>query len=215
MDRRTMVLGLALAAAPALARAADKPPVKLSKAFPYLDKYLDIPPAQRNRFALAYYIRLDGKPAPGIKAFIIEADGRRSELPIDAKGRVTRLPTAAQLATASFQAQVPADAKIGVNLQLEPSLPPASEFNVRDLEQAVAQANAGMARAAGLIAMALPKLTGIGFMGAGSGRARLGDGREVALPIDAGDPFYSAKAVQGAVAVLLAHAPARLTFKSK
>lgn len=215
MDRRTALLGLALAAAPALAQAADKQPLKLSKAFAYLDKYLDIPPAQRNRFTLAYYLRLDGRPAPGLRAFIVEADGQRSQIPIDAAGRVTRLPTRAQLATASFQIQVPAEAKIGVNLQLEPSLPPASEFNVRDLEQAVAQANAGMAKAAGLIAMALPKLTGIGFVGAGSGRARLGDGREVALPVDAGDPFYSAKLVRGAVAVLLAHAPARLTFTSK
>lgn len=215
MDRRAVMLGLALAAAPALAQAKDKAPVKLSKAFAYLDKYLDIPPAQRNRFVMAYYLRLDGKPAPGLQAFIVEADGRRSQIPIDATGRVTRLPTLAQLATASFQAQVPAEAKVGMNLQLEPSLPPASEFNVRDLEQAIAQANAGMAKAAGLIAVALPKLTGIGFVGAGSGRARLGDGREVALPLDAGDPFYSARLVQGAVAVLLTHAPARLTFKNK
>ena len=90
-----------------------------------------------------------------------------------------RLPTAAQLASADFVADVP-DTKLGVRLELEPTAAPALEFNPRELDQAIAQANAGMSKAAGLISFALPKLTGVTFPGAGSGKARLGDGRELA-----------------------------------
>lgn len=216
MRRRGVLLGIVAAAmAPTMALAAGKPPVKLAKVFGYLDKYLAIPPAQRNRFVLAYYIQMNGKPAAGLKAFIVEPDGKRAPIVLGADGKVLRLPTAAQLATADFVADVPADTKLGVRLELEPTAAPAQEFNPRELEQAIVQANAGMSKAAGLISFALPKLTGVTFPGAGSGKARLGDGREVALPVAEGAPFYDAKLIKGAVAILLAHAPARLAFKDK
>ena len=216
MDTRALVLGLVAAAlAPAVARAAGKPPVKLSKVFGYLDKYLAIPPAQRNRFVLAYYVQMNGKPATGLKAVIVEPDGRRTPLALGPDGKVLHLPNAAQLAAADFVAEVPAEAKLGVRLELEPSMPPALDYSPRDLEQAIAQANAGMSKAAGVIRFALPKLTGVTFQGAGSGRARLADGREVALPMAEGAPFYDPERVKGAVAVNLARAPLRLAFKDK
>lgn len=216
MDRRALVLGLAAAAAmPAAGRAEAKPPVKLSKVFGYLDKYLAIPPAQRNRFVLAYYVQMNGKPAAGLRAFIVEPDGRRSPLALGPDGRVTQLPTAAQLAKADFVADVPPQTKLGVRLELEPSASPALSYNPRDLEQAIVQANAGMSQAAGLIRFALPKLTGVTFAGAGSGKARLADGHELALPLAEGAPFYDPQRVKGAVALVLARAPSRLAFKDK
>ncbi len=216
MDRRVLVLGLAATAlAPQAARAAGKPPVKLSKVFGYLDKYLAIPPAQRNRFVLAYYVQMNGKPAAGLKAAIVEPDGRRTPLMLGPDGKVLRLPTAAQLAAADFVADVPPEAKLGVRLELEPSMPPALDYSPRELDQAIAQANAGMSKAAGVIRFALPKLTGVTFAGAGSGRARLADGREMTLPMADNAPFYDPERVKGAVAVTLAHPPARLAFKDK
>lgn len=216
MDRRAvMAAGLALAAAPAVARAEGKPPIRLSKVFGFLDKYLAIPPAERNRFVLAYTFMLDGKPAPGLKAAIVEADGRRTPLQIGSDGRALRLPTAAQLASASFAADAPAGAKLGVKLDLEPLLTPAQEFPVRELDLALAQANAGMAKAGGLVAFALPKLTGVSFLGSGSGRARLAVGGELPLPVAEGAPFYDKKLVKGAAVILLARVPARLAFRSK
>lgn len=213
MDRRGVMFGLALAATPALAWSQTKPPVKLSKVFGFLDKYLAIPPGQRNRFVLAYTFMIDGKPAGGLKAAILEADGRRSPLALAPDGRALRLPTAAQLATASFAAEVPAGTKLGVRLSLEPLIVPAQELAARDLELSLAQANAGMARAGGLIAFALPKLTGVSFPGAGSGKARLANGSEVALPVADGAPFYDPKALKGAAVILLARVPVRLAFK--
>jgi hypothetical protein len=220
MDRRALMLGLAVAAAPAmalpgLAWADSKPPIKLSKVFGFLDKYLAIPPADRNRFTLAYTFMVDGKPAGGLKAAIVEPDGRRTPLAFAPDGRALRLPNAAQLASASFAADVPPATKLGVRLSLEPLITPAQELPARDLELSLAQANAGMAKAGGLIAFALPKLTAVSFPGAGSGRARLANGAEIPLPVDEGAPFYDPKALKGAATILLAHVPARLAFKDK
>jgi hypothetical protein len=215
MDRRGLMLGLALAALPVLAWADPKPPVKLSKVFGFLDKYLAIPPAERNRFVLAYTFMVDGKPAGGLKAAIVEPDGRRTPLAFAPDGRALRLPNAAQLASASFAADVPAATKLGVRLSLEPLITPAQELAARDLEASLVQANAGMAKAGGLIAFALPKLTGVSFPGAGSGKARLGNGAEIALQVAEGAPFYDPKALKGATPILLARLPSRLAFKDK
>jgi len=214
MSRRGVIIGLTLALmAPGLALAADKLPVKLSKVFPYLDKYLAIPPDQRNHFALGYVIQVNGKPATGMNAAILEADGRRTPLPINAEGWVTKLPTAAQLASASFTADAPPNPDFGVHMRISPSLPPAQEYNPRDLELAVSQANAGMDKVAGMMRFAVPTLVGVSFLGAGSGKARLADGREAALPVAAGAPYYDPKLAPGATKILLAKAPTRLAFK--
>jgi hypothetical protein len=154
MDRRGLMLGLALAAMPALAMPAlawaqSKPPVKLSKVFGFLDKYLAIPPAERNRFVLAYTFMVDGKPGGGLNAAIVETDGRRTPLAFAPDGRALRLPNAAQLAGASFAADVPAATKLGVRLSLEPLITPARELPAHDLELSLAQANAAWPRPAG------------------------------------------------------------------
>jgi len=214
MGRRGVIIGLTLALlAPGLAQAEDKPPVKLTKVFPYLDKYLAIPPNQRDHFALGYVIQVDGKPAVGVNAAILEADGRRTPLAMNAEGAVTRLPTAAQLASASFTANAPPKADFGVHMRISPSLPPAQEYNPRDLELAVSQANAGMDKVAGMMRFAVPTLVGVSFPGAGSGKARLADGRETPLPLTAGAPFYDPKLAPGATKIVLAKAPTRLAFK--
>lgn len=220
MDRRGLMLGLALVALPATAVpnwawADAKPPIKLAKVFPFLDKYLALPPGERSRFVLAYSFMIDGKPATGLKAVIVEADGRRTPLAFTPDGRVARLPSAGQLASANLVVDAPATTKIGVRLDLEPLIAPAQELSARDLELALAQANAGMARAGGLIAFALPKLSGISFPGAGFGKARLANGAEVPLPVAQAGPFYDPKTFKGAVTILLAHVPTKLSFKDK
>jgi hypothetical protein len=215
MDRRGLMLGLALAAMPALAWAEPKPPIKLSKVFPFLDKYLALPPGERNRFVLSYTFMIDGKPATGLRAAIVEADGRRAPLAFAPDGHVQRLPNAAQLASANLVVDVPAATKMGVRLGLEPLIAPAQELSAHDLELSLAQANAGMAKAGGLIAFALPKLSGVSFPGAGSGKARLANGAEVPLPVAEGAPFYDPKAFKGAATIVLARVPARLAFKDK
>jgi hypothetical protein len=65
--RRDMILtAAALAVAPGAALAADdkkKPGPPLKKVFPYYDLYLSIPAAERSRLVMAYYLKVNGKPA--------------------------------------------------------------------------------------------------------------------------------------------------------
>ena len=216
MDRRGLILGLAvMGLAPSLAWAAEKPPVKLARIFPFLDKYLALPANQRDRFRLAYTFRINGQTAGAVKAEIIQADGRRAPFPIGPDGRPARLPTAAELQGASLALEVPAEAKMGVKLDLEPSPAPAKEMNPHDLAVAITQANASMAQAAGLMSFAVPKLTAVGFPGAGSGEAVLADGRKVALPVAEGAPYYAPAKLAGAQRLVFARAPTTLTFLDK
>src|SRR5260221_12987511 len=68
VDRR-MFLGatgaLAAMGVPMAANATPKEPVKLARAYPYLDAFLKLPAPRRNRFHLAYYLMQGGKPAAG------------------------------------------------------------------------------------------------------------------------------------------------------
>ena len=216
MDRRGLILGLAaVGVAPGVARAAEKPPVKFAKIFPFLDKYLALPANQRDRFRLAYTFRINGQAAGALKAEIVQPDGRRAPFPIGPDGRPGRMPTAAELQGASLALDVPAEAKLGVKLDLEPSLVPAKEMNAHDLAVAIVQANAGMAQAAGLMSFAVPKLTAVSFPGAGSGEAILADGRKVGLPVGEAGPYYAPAKVAAAQKLVFARTPTTLTFLDK
>jgi hypothetical protein len=216
MDRRGLILGLAAAGlAPARANAADKPPVKFAKIFPFLDKYLALPANQRDRFRLAYTFRMNGQAAGALKAEIIQADGRRAPFLIGPDGRPGRLPTAAELQGAFLALEAPADAKMGVKLDLEPSLAPAREMNAHDLAAAIVQANAGMAQAAGLMSFAVPKLTAVGLPGSGSGEAILADGKRASLPVGEGAPYYAPAKLPGAQKLVFARPPTTLAFLDK
>ena len=213
---QTLILSLALMALPLTqATAAEKPPVKLAKVFPYLEQYLSIPPADRNRFSMSYAFMMNGKPAAGLKAVIVEADGRRTPLIIGPTGRVTTLPNSNQLKSAQFIADVSAGAKMGVNLEMLPSMAVAKEISAREAELSIAQVNAGIAKAAGAMSFAAPKMTGLTFVGSGQGVARLANGKETPLPLDKGVPFYDPGVTKGAVTIVLAKTPTKLDFKSK
>ena len=214
MDRRHLLLGLALAAVPQLALAGTKPPVPLSKVFVFLDKYLALPTAERNRFGPVYAILVDDKPAPGLKAVILEADGRRTPLILGPDGRPKALPTLAQLQTAKLEVDVPATTKMGIRLSIVPLLPLTQDLSAKDLDLAIAQANRGVSSIAGPMRFAVPKLQGVGFVGAGSGTLRFADGKETPLRLSNGVPIYDPKLAKGAVAVVLARAPSKLEFKN-
>lgn len=213
---QTLMFSLAVIAMPfTSASAAEKAPVKLAKVFPYLEQYLTIPPAERNRFSMSYAFMMNGKPAAGLKAVIVEADGRRIPLTFGPTGRATTLPNAHQLKTAQFIADVSEGAKMGVSLEMLPSMAVAKEISAREAELSIAQVNAGIAKAAGAMSFAAPKMTGMTFVGAGQGVARLANGKETPLPLDKGAPFYDPAVTKGAVTIVLAKTPAKLDFKAK
>lgn len=215
--RRTTLLALALLTlAPAAAVADGGKSVPATKIFPFLEAFLKVPAAQRNRLKLSYGLRQDGKPVGGVKAMLVEAGGARTLLPIAADGRFERLPSLAQLqAKAMVTLDVPAESKFGVSLDLSPTLKPAQEYDARDLAAAVNEANAVIGKAAGPLALAIPDMTGIVFAKAEAGVAVLADGRTQALPLVAGAPVYRPVQFKTATRVRLSRTPAELGFDDK
>jgi hypothetical protein len=217
LDRRIFFSGLgvaALAALPGAALAAAKDPVKLAKAYPYLDAFLKLPAAQRSRFHPAYYLMVAGKPPVGLHFYIIDG-GQRSPLVIEPDGRLAHTPTLAQLqGSAQFWADVPAETKIGLRLEIQANLPPAVQLDCHELSLAITQAGDAVKSIAGPMAFAAPKITVAAFPGAVGGAALLPDNRRYPLAVGKFGPFYDPSKAPGATKVSLTHAPSRILLES-
>ena len=204
-----------------MARAAARPSAKADTLYPYLKMYLEAPPGQRDRFVLAYYVMRDRKPAPDVKAALIGANGARRPIAIAGDGRIQTLPSLAELhANIQVELDMPPSDKVGTNLEILATVPPAPRMDTRALELSMQQANAAIAAHAGVLAFAAPKLTCAYMVGAHSGQAVLANGRSTALPLRtgqyfAGVPYFDSAAMPDARAVVLDRAPLRVLLGGK
>lgn len=220
MKRRAALIGLfLLAAAPlalASAHADTGKTVLATKVFPFLEAMLKVPPAERDRIKVTYVLRRDGKPAGGVKATLVEASGARTLLPIDDQGRFERLPTLAQLqAKAQLVLEVPADAKFGTAMQLDPVLKPSAEYDARELVATVEESNSAIRKAAGAMALMAPQMTGLVFQKAESGVATFPNGSTKPLPVNAGTVVFRPDDFKGAARVRLAKTPTAVDYYDK
>lgn len=205
--RRSVLTGLAGLALATPAAAAGKL-VEAKKVFPYLDAWLKLAPGDRNRFRMAYFLKKDGRP---LTAPVWLIDGAtRLPVALRADGRVERLPTLAQLDRAKVQVDVDAGARIGVSMSLEPTMTVAAEMDARELAAALTQASAGMRKALGVLAMAMPKLEALQFLGVTSGEAEFADGRRAPLPVVKGVVTYNPTVMPGARTLRFPKAPGRM-----
>ena len=215
MNRWTAMLmagALIAAATPALAEKIGP----ASKAFPYLEKFLKVPPAERSKLRLSYGLSRDGKPLSNLKATLIEPAGARTPLPVDAAGAFERLPTLAQLESGSKLAlDLPEDAKIGSSLNFGTQIKPASEYEVAELAATVDQAGVVIGKVAGAAALLAPKMTGIVFSKAEGGVAIFADGRTQPLPEMQDSPYFRPDDFKGAVRVKLTKSPTKVGFYAK
>eukprot|EP01030_Chromulinospumella_sphaerica_P022597 gene22597-22583_t len=95
--RRAALTGLAALLPLSLAGEAfaKSKAIEIGKLFPFLDLYLGIPAADRTRFSLAYFYKVEaGGP---LTLTLVGADGSRTPLPLGPDGRVSRLPTLAEI----------------------------------------------------------------------------------------------------------------------
>jgi hypothetical protein len=190
--------------------------VPATKIFPFLEAMLKVPPAERARIKVTYALRQDGKPAKGVKATLVEAGGARSPLPIDGEGRFERVPSLAQLQSkAEVAFDTPAGTKFGIAMLLDPTLKPASEYDVRELDATVTESNAAIRKAAGAMALMAPQMTGLAFKGATSGQAIFPNGSTQPLPIDGGAVVYRLGQYKGATRVRLSKTPSAVDFYDK
>jgi len=179
-----------------------------SKAFPFAANYQRLPAADRSRFTAAYYFRVGGQPLTA-PAWIV-TDGQRVALPLDANGRAGRLPTLAELDHGKLEIAIDAQTKLSVNLTVEPAIAPAADLDAQELALAIAQAATGSKKAAGLLALALPRFDDVIFVGAGSGEIEFADGHKAPLPMVKGHPAYTPSAQPNARRIHLARTPLKL-----
>ena len=209
------LLASAAATAPGLALASVKS-LKLSKAFPFLDIYLGLAPAQHSRFNMVYYAYRDGHPAADTRMTIIQPNGSRVPVPVGPDGRVLRLPTLAELKSdAKLEIEAPAGSKFGMSPELHPNMEPSPHPDPAALIASLAQVNAVVASMTGLFSFAAPKMAVAYFYGAASGQAELANGHSVPLPISKAKflpatPFFEPAGLVGARGLALAKAPSRI-----
>jgi len=211
MHRRLfLAAALGAAAAPtALLAGAGKDPVKVEKAFPYLDRYLKLAAADHSHFTLVYYMSRDGKPAAGLKAWIIDG-ASRTPVSFGADGRALQLPTLAQYGSATIQFDVPADAQLKPHMEMHALVPSAAQVDATALQTSITQANAAVRTMAGAAAMMIPKIAAAQFPGAPSGQALLATGKAVPLGAGKFGPLYDPAKEPGARTIALAKAPSRI-----
>jgi len=208
MSRRLLsllsALMVLLAASPALAEKS----VPASKAMPFLETYLKLPAAERSRFTPAYYLHIGPQPLTA-PVWLVQG-GVRTPVPLNAQGRIERLPTLAQLADGKLAIGVDGETKLSVRLFIEPMMAPAADLDARELAAAIAQAVAGERKAAGLLALVAPKFKDVGFVGVPSGEVEFADGRRAPLPLVKGVPTYNPTDLPNARRIRLPKVPDRL-----
>lgn len=218
-SRRGLILSAAaLAALPGAALAADKkkPPPPAKKVFPYYDLYLGIPAAERTRFVLAYYLFLNGKPASGQAIYVIQPNGTRTLLAQAPDGRITRMPTLAELKDGVVDGdRSNEDHKFSISMQMQPVVRLAETMPTAELVAAIDQCNTAIRKRAGVIGFAAPKMEQVMFVGAGSGQALLAGGQTAPLPVFKGMPFYRPAALPGVLSLKFAKAPTRAILAGK
>ena len=209
MNRRSLALMAAVALlAPATSAFAANKTLTAQRLYRYYDNYLALPAAERSHFTVGYILTQDGKP---LSAPVWMVDGaRRTPIPLSSDGRMLRLPTAAELASAKVEIGIDETAKIGLSLGPEASGPRATDLDAHDLASAVSQAASGMKKMAGIMALAVPKVQEVAFVGSGSGEVEFSDGHRAALPLVKGAPTYNPANQPNAKRIHLAKPPTKL-----
>jgi len=214
LRRRLLIAAFAFAAAaPGLAIASEARRVPLAKAFPFLAAYYGLAPEARTRFHFGYRAVRGRQAITEFSASIAPPGGPLTPLPMDARGMVTRLPTPEQMKAGGDLVIATPDA--GLAIEVRASMASEAQLDAAQIAAALAQLNADIAKFAGPLRCAVPKMTAAFFPDAGAGQALLADGRAAPLPVYA-SPFagpvayFEPASAAGARAVLLARAPSRI-----
>lgn len=214
------IAALAIIAVPTFSHAQPRPPAAtsaparttpVSEIFPYLDRYLGIPAAERSAFRLVYRLRTNGQPFTG-RGWYLDPANRRTAIDVAADGTIRNPPNLAMLRDRNHRVQldVPSGSRFAMNLEIRPNVAPAAEMSATALAASLAQANAGIRRAAGIARFAVPTMTRIVFNGARGGVAVLADGTSAPLPMVENSPSFTPSAMPTARTIRFERAPERV-----
>jgi hypothetical protein len=204
---RRLALAPLLSLAVAGSAFAEAKQFPLDKAFPYLEGYLKLPPAERTRFVLGYRLMGEARAIQSVRMALLDKGGT-IPVAISPDGRLERLPTLQQIQDhAQLSIAAAKGSRIGIALSVEPTAKPAREMDAGELAATLVQAQAGEEKVAGLFAFAVPKLTRVAFEGVAQGEAVGADGRARPLPVEKGRLVFDPAALKGAKTLRFPGAP--------
>jgi hypothetical protein len=204
------LLTLPLLATPSLAAQRE---TDVSKVFVFLDNFLRMSPAERARLDVSFYLTQNGLPPKGVKAWIIDKDGSRTDVPIGADGKFEREPTLKQLVEKSkivFEGQDKSGYSVRIGLVW--GARPAIEMDAQKVAACLNDTNAIVKKAAGRFGMVAPRMIQVAFPGAPSGAAVMANGQATPLPMFKGCPAFNPEAMAGATKLRFTKAPWRMEF---
>lgn len=215
-------IALALVCVPAAAMAASKPVTQngittqtaaASEAFPGYQKFLSLPAADRSQVNVYYVLRIKHCDASKVSA-TLTTGGRQIPLTIARDGRITPLPTLAQMNDgAQVTTRKPAECTVGMKIRVFSTQADGKTYDAAALASGIRQGNAAMGRIAGPLALMLPKLDRVYFTGGGNGEAEFANGQKKPLPrttsageYPAGTSYFVPSQMNGATRLHFSHA---------
>lgn len=186
--------------------------------FQGLQKFLNLPASDRSEVGIFYRLRIKNCDASQV-SLSMTAGGQTVPLRIAADGRVSPLPTREQLnAGASVTISGPQACSVNPKVIVYSPQAAGRTYDADGLALGVKQGNAAMGKIAGVLALGLPKLDRVYFVGGGSGTVTI-SGQSQSLPrtagageYPAGTPYFVPSDMAGANAISLTATPSVVLF---
>lgn len=203
------MLALTLVSSPLMAQTTNNgvttQEAAASDAFPGLKGFLNLPAADRSQINLYYAARIKRADPAAVK-IILTHNGQSQPLHIGADGRITPLPTREQLnGGAKIKISGPASGSYAMKLHVFSTQPNGKTYDAGGLTTGIKQGNSAMSKIAGPLALMLPKLDRVYFVGGGNGEAEFAGGQKKPLPkttssgeYPAGTPYFVPSQMNGA-----------------
>ncbi len=202
----TAILALTLLSAPVATIAAPQSTTTngvttqeaaASDAFPGLKGFLNLSAADRSQINLYYAVRIKRADPSAVK-IAMTYNGQSQSLHIAPDGRISPLPTREQLnGNARITISGPASGSYAMKLHVFSTQPNGKTYDAAALTTGIKQGNAAMGRIAGPLALMVPKLDRVYFVGGGNGEAESANGQKKPLPkttstgeYPAGTPYF-------------------------
>jgi len=190
-----------------------------SDAFPGLRGFLNMPQAERSQINVYYVLRVKHVD-PATVHISLTSEGKTIPLTLQSDGRISPLPTRDQLnggATVSISG--PESASVAMKLHVYSTQPLARTYDAVGLAKGVKQGNAAMVKIAGALALMLPKLDRVYFVGGGDAVCELSNGQKVPLPrttqkgeYPIGTSYFVPSEISGALKINLSAQPSQVHF---
>lgn len=212
-----------------LANGVKLPPVKTedgvstqtasaSDAFPGLKGFLSLPASERSQIDVYYVARIKRANKAQVKIALIDG-GRQIPLNVQGDGRITPLPTLAQLNSgAKITISGPATGSYAMKIHVRSTQPQSTTYDAAGLALGIRQGNAAVGKIAGPVSFMVKKLDRVYFVGGGNGTVEIG-GQQKSLPrttaageYPAGTPYFQPASFPGATRIKLSHAPSSALF---